>query len=83
MSSLIKIVVFLALASCTTNLANKDEKVKPKISSVEKNSSILLSERVLDDSSFILDNYPIPGDIEVISDDIRPKGQNNYFQPQQ
>ena len=79
MINLIKILVFLAFLSCTTNLANRDENLKPKISSVEKNSSILLSERILDDDSFILDNYPIPGDIEVISGEYATKRPKQLF----
>tara|TARA_B100000927_G_scaffold39780_1_gene28487 strand:- start:126 stop:1091 length:966 start_codon:yes stop_codon:yes gene_type:complete len=79
MNSLIKFLVFLVFVSCTTNLVNKDEVAKIKISSVDKNSSILLSERVLDDNSFIIDNYPIPGDIEIISGEYTTKRPKQLF----
>ncbi len=79
MNSTIKIFVFLVFISCSTNLVNKDDKARSERTNVEKNSSVLLSDNILDDNSFIVDNYPIPGDVEPIFDEYITKRPKQLF----
>ena len=68
---LILLLFTLSLFSCAIEKKNNvnDSKEK-KVISIEENNSILLTNNVLTDISFITDKYPIEGEIEIYQDNV-------------
>ena len=65
MSILNQIIILLVFVSCATNFISEDEVKEDKIKFKDRNSSILKSKEVLKDSSFIVNRYPISGEVEI------------------
>ena len=65
MSILNQIIILLVFVSCATNFISEDEVKEDKIKFKDRNSSILKSKEVLKDSSFIVNRYPINGEVEI------------------
>ena len=65
MSILNQIIILLLFVSCATNFISEDEVQEDKIKFKDRNSSILKSKEVLKDSSFIVNRYPISGEVEI------------------
>tara|TARA_X000000368_G_C23012022_1_gene703939 strand:+ start:34 stop:999 length:966 start_codon:yes stop_codon:yes gene_type:complete len=65
MSILNQIIILLLFVSCATNFISEDEVQEDKIKFKDRNSSILKSKEVLKDSSFIVNRYPINGEVEI------------------
>ncbi len=65
MSILNQIIILLLFVSCATNFISEDEVKEDKIKFKDRNSSILKSKEVLKDSSFIVNRYPINGEVEI------------------
>ena len=65
MSILNQIIILLLFVSCATNFISEDEVKEDKIKFKDRNSSILKSKEVLKDSSFIVNRYPISGEVEI------------------
>ena len=68
---LILLLFTLSLFSCAIEKKNNvnDSKEK-KVISIEENNSILLTNNVLTDISFITDKYPIEGEVEIYQDNV-------------
>ena len=60
-----QIIILLLFVSCATNFISEDEVKEDKIKFKDRNSSILKSKEVLKDSSFIVNRYPISGEVEI------------------
>ena len=68
---LILLLFTLSLFSCAIEKKNNVEDSKEKkVISIEENNSILLTNNVLTDISFITDKYPIEGEIEIYQDNV-------------
>ena len=63
-----QIIVLLIFVSCATNFISKEEIKEDKIKFKEENSSILKSKEVLKDSSFIVNRYPISGEVDILQE---------------
>lgn len=68
---LILLLFTLSLFSCAIEKKNNvDDSKEKKVISIEENNSILLTNNVLTDISFITDKYPIEGEIEIYQDNV-------------
>ena len=68
---LILLLFTLSLFSCAIEKKNNVEDSKEKkVISIEENNSILLTNKVLADISFITDKYPIEGEVEIYQDNV-------------
>ena len=68
---LILLLFTLSLFSCAIEKKNNAEDFKEKkVISIEENNSILLTNNVLTDISFITDKYPIEGEVEIYQDNV-------------
>jgi len=68
---LILLLFTLSLFSCAIEKKNNVEDFKEKkVISIEENNSILLTNNVLTDISFITDKYPIEGEVEIYQDNV-------------
>jgi len=67
MKNLLTLFTFLFIFACTANIT-KEELQERKFVDASKNESFLLKKGVINDSSFIVDKYPISGEIEVQND---------------
>ena len=68
---LILLLLTLSLFSCAIEKKNNVEDFKEKkVISIEENNSILLTNNVLTDISFITDKYPIEGEVEIYQDNV-------------
>ena len=68
---LILLLFTLSLFSCAIEKKNNvDDSKDKKVISIEENNSILLTNNVLTDISFITDKYPIEGEIEIYQDNV-------------
>lgn len=68
---LILLLFTLSLFSCAIEKKNNvDDSKEKKVISIEENNSILLTNNVLTDISFITDKYPIEGEVEIYQDNI-------------
>ena len=68
---LILLLFTLSLFSCAIEKKNNVEDFKEKkVISIEENNSILLTNNVLTDISFITDKYPIEGEVEIYEDNV-------------
>ena len=68
---LILLLFTLSLFSCAIEKKNNVEDSKEKkVISIEENNSILLTNNVLTDISFITDKYPIEGEVEIYQDNV-------------
>lgn len=68
---LILLLLTLSLFSCAIEKKNNvDNSKEKKVISIEENNSILLTNNVLTDISFITDKYPIEGEIEIYQDNV-------------
>ena len=60
-------IILLGLSSCVSSNATKLESREDIIVNSNNNNSALFSEYVLEDSSFVINKYPIDGEIEALS----------------
>ncbi len=68
---LILLLFTLSLFSCAIEKKNNvDDSKEKKVISIEENNSILLTNNILTDISFITDKYPIEGEIEIYQDNV-------------
>ena len=68
---LILLLFTLSLFSCAIEKKNNvDDSKDKKVISIEENNSILLTNNVLTDISFITDKYPIEGEVEIYQDNV-------------
>ena len=68
---LILLLLTLSLFSCAIEKKNNvDNSKEKKVISIEENNSILLTNNVLTDISFITDKYPIEGEVEIYQDNV-------------
>ena len=68
---LILLLFTLSLFSCAIEKKNNvDDSKEKKVISIEENNSILLTNNVLTDISFITDKYPIEGEVEIYQDNV-------------
>ena len=67
MKNLLILFIFLFIFACTTNISQKELKDNELIDA-SKNEDILLEKGVIKDSSFIVDKYPISGEIKALND---------------
>ena len=61
-------IILLGLSSCVSSNATKLESREDIIVNSNNNNSALFSEYVLEDSSFVINKYPIDGEIEALSE---------------
>tara|TARA_B100000073_G_scaffold309062_1_gene280535 strand:+ start:39 stop:1004 length:966 start_codon:yes stop_codon:yes gene_type:complete len=74
-----QIIVLLIFVSCATNFISKEEIKEDKIKLKEGNSSILKSKEVLKDSSFIVNRYPISGEVEILQEQTKTPRPKELF----
>lgn len=74
-----QIIVLLIFVSCATNFISKEEIKEDKIKFKEGNSSILKSKEVLKDSSFIVNRYPISGEVEILQEQTKTPRPKELF----
>ena len=72
------LISFFLLIYCSSTALEKQLKNNNKILDSSKNETILMDQKVIEDSSFILEKYPIQGEIIILEEDIdirtpRPK----------
>ena len=78
MSKLFFLLITFFFISCTSTSLDEQLKNNKKIFDASKNETILTDQKVIEDSSFILEKYPIQGEIIITEGDIdtitpRPK----------
>ena len=78
MSKLFFLLITFFFISCTSTSSDEQLKNNKKIFDASKNETILTDQKVIEDSSFILEKYPIQGEIIITEGDIetitpRPK----------
>ncbi len=78
MSKLFFLLITFFFISCTSTSLDEQLKNNKKIFDGSKNETILTDQKVIEDSSFILEKYPIQGEIIITEGDIdtitpRPK----------
>ncbi len=78
MVKLFFLLISFFLISCSSTFPDKQFKNNKKILDVSKNETILTDQKVIEDSSFIQEKYPIQGEITIMEGDIdiltpRPK----------
>ena len=78
MSKLFFLLITFFFISCTSTSLDEKLKNNKKIFDASKNETILTDQKVIEDSSFILEKYPIQGEIIITEGDIdtitpRPK----------
>ena len=79
MSILNQIIILLLFVSCATNFISENEVKADKIKFKDRNSSILKSKEVLKDSSFIVNRYPISGEIEILQEQTKTPRPKELF----
>lgn len=70
MKSSILFLISLYMFACATNNLEKNLQ-EGKLIDASKNGSILSEESVIKDSSFIVDRYPVFGEVEVLNNQIK------------
>ena len=79
MSILKQIIILLILVSCATDFISENGNKKDKIVSNKENSSILQFKDVLEDSSFIVNRYPISGEVEILQEQTKTPRPKELF----
>ena len=74
MNILKQTIILFLLVSCATEVINED-----KIKSNKENLSILKSKEVLKDSSFIVNKFPISGQVEIIQEQTKTPRPKELF----
>ena len=77
MNILKKIIILFLFASCATDFTNEDTAIEDKIKSNNGNSLVLKSKEVLEDSSFIVNRFPISG--EFVKNKQKHQDHKNCF----
>jgi len=74
-----KIFILFLLASCATTTLIENENKEVKNKSNKGNSLILKSKDVLEDSSFIVNKFPINGEVEIFQEETRTPRPKELF----
>ena len=79
MNILIKTTFLILLVSCASNFSKKNNAKEEETVTYKNNSSILKSEEVLGDSSFIVNKYPIGDEIKISQEKIKTPRPKELF----
>ena len=79
MNILKKIIILFLFASCATDFTNEDTAIEDKIKSNNGNSLVLKSKEVLEDSSFIVNRFPISGEFEIFQEQTKTPRPKELF----
>ena len=63
------LLISLTFLSCTLSVKEETDFKEKRVINTSENSLVLLDGSVIEDSSFILDKYPIPGEVEIFEND--------------
>ena len=63
------LLISLTFLSCTLSIKEETDFKEKRVINTSENSLILLDRSVIEDSSFISDKYPIPGEVEIFEND--------------
>ena len=63
------LLISLTFLSCTLSIKEETDFKEKRVINTSENSLVLLDGSVIEDSSFILDKYPIPGQVEIFEND--------------
>ena len=63
------LLIPLTFLSCTLSIKEETDFKEKRVINTSENSLVLLDGSVIEDSSFILDKYPIPSEVEIFEND--------------
>ena len=79
MKTLYKIIFLMLFVSCTSDISNKTKAKENEIKISRGNSTILESEEVLNDTSFIVNRYPVDGELTISQEKIKTPRPKELF----